>query len=125
MPHFVPCISLLQYTYSFTDLFLVQSSVCCLLNTVLLISLLHLYCFCHSDIEAERAHLSLCDSIASFDVSTMRQVSTEERVVLPTQKGDGITYLCLGKCCASFCANFYKLLFSPVQVSVFVPHWIF
>lgn len=46
------------------------------------------FCFCCPDIEAEKAHQSLCDSIASFDMSAMRQVSTEERVVLPTQAGD-------------------------------------
>lgn len=42
----------------------------------------------------EKAHQTLLQGIASFDISAMRQVSTEEKVVLPTKEGNGIVSVC-------------------------------
>lgn len=51
----------------------------------------------HPDIETEKAHQRLFQRITSFDKSTMRQVSTEEKVVLPSPEGDVHTLVCCGE----------------------------
>lgn len=76
----------MPYLYELADVFLPSF----LLN----IFSLH----CHPDIEREKAEQKLFQGISSFDKSAMRQVSTEEKIFLPTQAGN-IAMECCGSQC--------------------------
>lgn len=49
---------------------------------------LFFFLYCCPDIEREKAEQKLFQGISSFDKSAMRQVSTEEKSVLPTKEGN-------------------------------------
>lgn len=62
----------------------------------LLLTIFSLYCY--PDIEREKAEQKLFQGISSFDKSAMRQVSTEEKSVLPTKEGNTCPEVLHSKC---------------------------
>lgn len=76
---------------------------------------------CHPDIEREKAEQKLFQGISSFDKSAMRQVSTEEKILLPTQAGNichGVLWL---KMLSDFSAHKDALLSSASSQAKMLP----